>query len=116
MIEHRCSRREALAISASLFQNGHFLDSGTIRNVNQNGVFLEAETTAAKNTFIEVVFNIPDNEFPKEHRFFAMVAHSSSSGLGLYVDVLVPESRHGLHALMEYINSGKSEGRVRKPS
>jgi hypothetical protein len=102
MIEHRCSRREAIAVAASLYRNGNYLAAGTIRDVNQNGVFLETETAVPKNTFIEVMFTLPCHQNQADHRFFAMVAHRAESGLGLYVDVLVPESRNGMRALLGY--------------
>lgn len=103
MIEHRCSKREAMAVAASLHHKGRYLAAGRIRNINQSGVFVETEILLPKNTFVEVEFNLADEPARADHRFFAMVAHSNDTGMGLYVDVLVPQSRDGLDALLAHV-------------
>ncbi|MEE4379948.1 MAG: hypothetical protein V2J55_20865 [Candidatus Competibacteraceae bacterium] len=102
MIEHRCSKRQEIALAASLYHQGRYWAGGIILNANQHGLFVATDVAAPKHAFLEVIFSVPSEQGENHHRFFAMVTHADECGMGLYTDVLIPESRRGLSALLKY--------------
>jgi len=107
MIEHRCSKRQDIAVATSLYHQGRYLAGGIILNASQNGLFVATDVAAPKHAFLEVIFSVPDEQGENHHRFFVMVTHVDECGMGLYVDVLIPESRKGLSALLRYSEQSK---------
>ncbi|NJN45333.1 MAG: hypothetical protein HC808_01230 [Candidatus Competibacteraceae bacterium] len=102
MIEHRCSKRQDTALATSLYHQGRYLAGGIVLNASQNGLFVATDVAAPRHAFLEIKFSVPEEQGEKHHRFFAMVTHVDECGMGLYVDVLIPESREGISALLKY--------------
>lgn len=106
-IERRLSgSRVAAAIDVTLFNKGKWLAKGTIRNLAQRGLFVEASQEIDEDTLVQLRVCLPKEQASiASYQLWGSVAHRSDKGIGVHLDILHPETDAGLQALRNHADS-----------
>jgi hypothetical protein len=94
-----CLERLPFLLDVSLFNNDEHIGSGTICNVGGRGMFVETSATLKKGAPLQLCFTLMGNARLPTHRVVGRVAHVTSEGVGVHLDVLKRDTMTGLQAL-----------------
>lgn len=102
--ERRLNLRKEMSthsIEVGLLESGRHRGVGQICNISAHGVFVETDATFEyEETHVQMQFRLPDSE--SNYRAWGRVAHKTTDGLGIAVDILEPDSLASLQALAHY--------------
>lgn len=95
------NNRAAAAVDAVVYEKGNYSAAGVIRNVALRGVFIETDAEFAKDTYVQLRFDLTSEAGnPHFHRVWGRVAHIEG-GIGVHLDILHPDTEAGLQALRQ---------------
>lgn len=98
-MEHRNFNRAAVAADVAIYCSGTFAARGKIRNISQDGMFIEcASAVCPTHICVEVDFLGPGKCVTDEQRVFAYIVHRAEEGIGL---MLVMPGKKLLRSLSE---------------
>lgn len=81
--EHRWSDRCQVDYPVKIYRNGQHLTNSAIADISLEGIFIGMQNQRMNpNTYIEVEFNLANNDESIPYRLPALIRHSSDKGIG----------------------------------